>query len=317
MTNTTLRNQARNAPLQFNLEQFYSQLYNQLAGQNYENSLLGSEGGEQTFNWTGQKGRQRSATLKTPGTRGLLDIYEKEIAPAMQRTATSNRTADINDVATLGPKMREALRASSPEIATLLDKLYGSATSDLELGASLNPSESRNISNAVRSGQAARGMGLGPNDNFNEALTSLNYGRGLQEQRRGNASQAVGLLESFYGDPQGRVLGTGTGTGNATAAFFGGTGAGRGMSRTGLFNPSDPLAYNIHAFNANATNQDKAMGQEQWAHMMDQIKASLENIGGMFAGGMGGSSGGNTWSSGTQAGQAGWGGEGSGVGPYG
>jgi hypothetical protein len=307
MTRQTLRDQARNAPMQFNLEQFYSNLYNALSNQNYANSLLGTDGGPSTFTWKGTNGRTRTATFDTPASRGLLDLYEKDISPTMQRIASANatatRTADIGDVATLGPQAREALRVSNPEAAALLDKLYGTAMSDLNEGANLNDSEMRLAQQATRAGQSARGMGFGQGDAFAESLNALNYGRGLQQERKANAYQALGGLESFYGDVFNRVLGRPNGTTAMGNNFLGMTGAGKGITQTGMFNANDPLAYNIHAFNANASNVAHNIGQEQWAHMMDQVKDTALQVGGMMAGmgGMGGGSG-TSWSSGAGGG---------------
>lgn len=181
--------------------------------------------------------------------KGFLQIYDEDIMPALYRERSEGRAADIDDVSTLGPEMREALRRSDPDSAALLDLLSGTATDDLALGASLNPSESRNIAQASRAGQSARGMGFGPNDNFEEALTSLNYGRELQDRRRGYAAGTLGLLSDFYGDPFERVLGRSdpnSGLGIAGGAMS-------GSKQDNLFNPESDYAGSIFntIFNAN------------------------------------------------------------------
>jgi len=293
-----IRTQAKWAPSIYSLEAAFSPLMADLGAYNYETGLLGSEAGSRELDYfTLRRGRpvMQHTTVNTPGSRGYLDIYENEIAPSTRRISSGNRAADVGDVETLAPRLREAIRTSSPDITALLDELYSQASGDLKLGADLNSSERRNIEQGTRAGQSARGMGFGPNDSFEEALYSLDYGRGLQRERRGFAGDMVGMLEGFYGDMPSRILGRDAGSGAMAANLFGQTGGGRGGAPQ-MFHGESPWASSIYGFNASAANADKAIGQEQWAHMMDQIKDSMFRIGSMAAGGMGGGGGDTSWS---------------------
>jgi hypothetical protein len=64
------------------------------------------------------------------------------------------------------------------------------------LGDQLSPSQRRNIAQSVRAGQAARGMGLGPSDVYEEAIQTSGYGDILRQQRLDNLRSSAGL----YGD---------------------------------------------------------------------------------------------------------------------
>jgi hypothetical protein len=285
----------RYAPQLYSLEAAYSPLYAALNASNFETSLLGTEGGTSEIEYLQRhhgKFRKRHRTVTTPASRGYLDLYANEIAPLMRNQAALDaahaRESDIADVNDLGPQLREALRVSSPDRAALLDKLYAGAMSDLDLGAGLNASQSRNVEQGIRAAQAARGMGMGGRDAFDEALGSLDYGRGLEQERRGYAGGVLGALGSFYGDPYARILARDTGSAAQAQSFLGIT-AGQPRGRPGLFDsPNYQQFQNTYRFNAEATNQDKLVGQQQWAHMMDQIKDSVMSS---FQMGMGGNNG--------------------------
>lgn len=93
----TLATQIALAPQLYASEAEYQPRYTQLALSNARDALLGA-GGQQ----------------------GLLGLYENSVYPTMDRISaasnTAQRTADINDVATLGPQLQAALRESNPEL---------------------------------------------------------------------------------------------------------------------------------------------------------------------------------------------------------
>jgi hypothetical protein len=103
-----------------------------------------------------------------------------------------HRAADQQDFATLGPEYVANLRQSNP----LLADYYDTAQNDLALGDQLSPSQRRNIAQSVRAGQAARGMGQGPSDVYEEAIQTSGYGDVLKNQRLATARGAAGM----YGD---------------------------------------------------------------------------------------------------------------------
>ena len=102
-TKDTLQTQINLAPQLYASEAQYQPLYTQLALQNANMALNGGN-----------------------GTPGMLDLYKNSIYPTMdQISAQSNstqRAADIADVAKLGPQMQEALRQSNPQLFEALAK---------------------------------------------------------------------------------------------------------------------------------------------------------------------------------------------------
>jgi hypothetical protein len=218
-----------------------------------------------------------NGTVRRGAQRGFLDIYNNAIIPTLTEAQTKMRTADISDVKNLSPEMRAALRASNPAAAALLDELEGQAQGDLAAGASLNPSELRNIQQAARMGQSARGMGSGPIDNFEEALKSLNYGRALQNDRRGFAGDVINQSQAFYGNPFQNILNR-----NSTAGQAGGiAGQGLGGSRLGNYiNPESQYASDINSWNAQAQQMVTNAGAENNAAMISGIMSMFGNIGG-------------------------------------
>ncbi len=221
-----------------------------------------------------------------PAQRGFLDLYSNEIMPVVDettaRSASYQREHDVADVQKLSPAMREALRKANPEAAALLDELDRQAMGDLELGASLNPSETRNIQQALRAGQSARGMGVGPLDNFQEALTSLDYGRGLQDSRRGFARQTVDDLSSFYTNPFETILARGNnnaalGLGQANQSLM-------NSAVSNLFNPESSYAGDVYGSNFNYSAA-KHINSENNQNAL--IAAGISSVGGMAGGAMG------------------------------
>jgi hypothetical protein len=68
-----------------------------------------------------------------------------------------------------------------------MDKLTGSANSDLDAGASLDPGLQQLSQQATRQGQAARGLGYGPGDAMQESMAMTQFGNQLRQQRQQNA----------------------------------------------------------------------------------------------------------------------------------
>lgn len=222
----------------------------------------------------------KSGTSTMAAQRGFLDLYANEIMPTLSTARSEARAADIRDVAKLSPAAREAIRISNPDAAALLDELYGQAQSDLNLGQALNPAEVRNLTQAVRGGQAARGMGYGTNDLFEEALTSLDYGRGLEKDRRAFAEDIIGQLQGFYGNPFERILARGNG-----AEGLGAAGAALGASQQGSpYNPESDYAGSIFntVFNA---NQAKAINAKN--NQYGLIGSGIQAAGSLLGGAMG------------------------------
>lgn len=220
--------------------------------------------------------------------QGLLSLYENYLAPTMERvqedTQSSQRGADIADVMRLGPAALAAFKASDPEQANLIDSLTSSAQDELGRGASLDPQLARLQEQSMRGAQAARGMGFGPSDVFNETMGMTQYGEQLRQQRRGYAGQVAGLRQSIYGDPFQRILNRqGPGLGGASNALGQAIGLGGQNGPLGLLNPESQYAQDLHNTNFNAL-VNQAIGNANNQNAL--IGAGIGAIGSMAGGAM-------------------------------
>lgn len=229
---------------------------------------------------------EKTGTAQRAAQRGFLDIYQNSIMPSLDETQaasmTRQRTSDIQDVMKLGPQARDALRAANPDAVALLDQLNQQANQDLSLGTQLNPSEQRLAQQSSRGAWASRGLGGSPRAAFDEALQSLNYGRGLQDQRRNFAAQAYGMDQNFYGDPFEAILGRGSRT----------SGLAQNVSQQGeqfskmnsLFNPESPYAADIYNTNFNAAQSRNNAAASNNAAILGSIISSVGSVAGGAAG---------------------------------
>ena len=187
------------------------------------------------------------------GQKGLLDIYSETVpyVSKLERQAASDqRSADIADVEKLGPKALAAMRLANPGQWALLDELNKGSLADLQNGTHMDPAQAREIQQAVRQGQAARGMGMGPADLYTEAMTMGQAGQQLLERRRALASGLVGLNQQVAGDQFMQVLGR-PATAINTATNWSGQGQGMASSiGPKLFNPESSYAGSLYGQNA-------------------------------------------------------------------
>lgn len=185
-------------------------------------------------------------------TPGLLDLYEKTIGPSLSRQAAADQTArGANEMALIrqyGPEMARILREASGN-AGLLDTLTQQAQSELDLGASVDPSLANELSQGVRAAQAARGFGFGAPDAIQEAFTRGQAGINLRNQRRQFAGNVVGLNQATGGDPFLALLGRPS---QAMSAMQGYGAQAQGYNPGMLFNPESGYASDVYNSNYNA-----------------------------------------------------------------
>jgi len=127
------------------------------------------------------------------------------------QSATSQRTSDIADVEMLGPRAVAALKAMNPEQTALLAKMNAGvmadtgqsalstalgeqALSELNLGAQLDPSLAREVAQATRTAQAARGQGFSNTNMVTEAMTRGSYADEMRRKRQAFATAIDQLL---------------------------------------------------------------------------------------------------------------------------
>jgi hypothetical protein len=201
----------------------YSPLYTQLGLSNTESYLNG-----------------------TNGQPGFLDEYQNQIMPALtnaQTTAnTAVRKANLADAAALTPQYVATERAANPGAAGLLDTLTSNASRDLSYGTQLTPAQQLQMNQSVRGAEAARGLGNGPSDVFNESMADTNYGQQLYQQRMGEAQGLVPQLQSFYGDPTGAISGMGSTAGMSASGISGAAASGAAGAQSNEFNSQTDLS---------------------------------------------------------------------------
>jgi hypothetical protein len=258
-----LRAQTQLAPYLYSAESAFSPLYAQSSVANLNTALLGSQGGPQDISYLGfrrQGGQlvpeERSLTVNTAASPGLLRIYQDSILPAMQRARDSERLGDIQAVEQYGQRATDAFRNANPQQAALLNTLSEQALGDLQLGSRLNDSEMQQVQQSARAAQQARGFGFSPKDSFEEVLRSAEFGNQLQQQRRGFASGVVGLNAATTTDPFLAVLGRPSQNVPAGMGLAGQAGA-AGQTGPRLFNPESGYGSDVFNTNYNAEAASK------------------------------------------------------------
>lgn len=195
--------------------------------------------------------------LGTGGQRGLMSLYRDVLAPGAAQganAALSAKASGEQDILTkYGPSYLSAMQGINPQQTALRNQLYGQAAQDLA-GGGVSPFEARAYQQAVRAGQADRGLGYGTADAAAEAA----YMAQMQNQRRrenqGFAQRVIGLDQQLYGDPFQALIGRSTG-----AAQFAGGMMGQGQQQgaqsawtRGLFDPTNAYASDVFNTNYNA-----------------------------------------------------------------
>ena len=183
----------------------------------------------------------------------ILALYEDETMPALARADAAGRRiqqeADIESLEQLAPRAVEAARAADPRQQALVDALNDQALAEIQAGTSLDPSLQRTTQQAIRQGQAARGMGYGVGDVAAEALYTGQVGEQLRRNRQQFATNVVGVNAATGADPFMAILGR---SGVNPAAGIGVQGQGQSMNPGQIFNPESPYASAVYAGNQNA-----------------------------------------------------------------
>jgi len=205
---------------------------------------------------------------------GTLNSYENQISPALSRVQSAQRASDIGDVATYGRASRDAILASNPDNAILLEMLNEQARGDLAAGSSLTPEETRQMQQASRGAFAARGMSGSNSAIADELLRQYNLGTARQAQRRQFATGVVGVNNAVVGDPFMQILGrSGQSIGAANNLLQQGQGQ---VSQAGAGNLYDPFK---DAYSTMFHNQDIAAAEKA---------AKMQMTGAIVGGALGG-----------------------------
>lgn len=225
----------------------------------------------------------RGALTGDKGNNGLLafmDQYGPEMDRIARRGLTDQRAGDIADVNNLAGASRTAYDQLNPEGAAMLKRINTLRMEELEDPYAMSASQRRAAEQNVRGAQSVRGMGMGPTDAFQEAMYLGDRQRGLYEDRIRGASQAIGLNQSFYGDPFQQILGRPSGS-NPQGLYQTASGVGPNQ----VFDPYSSYFGNAYGFNANAQNAANIAGANQNAGILGAGLGALGTIGGGMMGG--------------------------------
>lgn len=254
----TLQTQIDLAPQRYASEAQYRPLYDQLELGSISNALLGSG-----------------------GQRGLLDIYQSDIAPRMSEldraAAAAQREADIGAVEKLGPRATEALRAANPQQAALLDALNKQVLGGVSAGYNLPSGLQDVVSQSSRAGQAARGLGFGPADAYAETLAQSEAANQWRNQNMAQGMQLAGVNAATQSDPFLAILGRAATT---PAAAMGLLGQGQGLGGAsqgvyGRFDPTNAYAQDLYNTNYNAQAASKIASGNALAGVASSALSSL------------------------------------------
>jgi len=215
-------------------------------------------------------------------TPQLLDLYETSQTRlgAMDREQLDlQRGSDIAAIEKYGGRAREALDAANPEQAALLQELNQQALSDLRLGGQLNAGEQRQLSQAARGAQAARGFGYGINDAAIESWAQLQGSEQKRRQRQGFAQSMVGMNKATAADPFMAILGRPSSMNPMMAG--GVVGQAGGFNPGAMFSPESQYAGDIYNQNWQGELAARTASASNRASM---IGAGLGAVGSVFGG---------------------------------
>ena len=222
------------------------------------------------------------ALMGGEGSRGLMDIYgemQPRLSAMESASARAGRQADLADVETYGQQATEALLGSDPYKKQLSDELSRQALSELQAGATLDPSLRREVQQSYRQAATARGMAYSPSSAAEEAYFTGLQAEQLRRNRQQFAQQALGQRQQLTGDPFMQILGRPGQTFAATPGY-GQQGFAMGQTGARLFSPESQYASDLYSSNMQslmATNMARA---QLGAGRMSGIGSALGGIAG-------------------------------------
>jgi hypothetical protein len=132
-----------------------------------------------------------------PNIVGADTTYKPELNAANVGNIAANFPQLSNILSGGAGGVADLVRNLNPGQTNLLDSLTKSASTQLNSGAELDPQLQRLFEQSIRGGQAARGLGFGPSDAFNESLGLTQFGNDLRTQREQFAGNVAGMNDQF------------------------------------------------------------------------------------------------------------------------
>ena len=217
------------------------------------------------------------ALLGGQGQRGLLELYANYVNPAMSGMEAEadkyRRSSDLRDVEEYGGRATAALLGADSYKKELSDELSRQALSELQAGATLDPSLRREVQQGYRQAATARGMAYNPSSAAEEAYFTGLQAEQLRRNRQQFAQGALAQRQQLTGDPFMQILGR-PGQAFAAGQGFGGQGMAIGQTAPRLFSPESQYAADL--MNSNMQSQLAARTASR------QNRSSM--IGGLFQG---------------------------------
>jgi hypothetical protein len=224
------------------------------------------------------------AMMGGQGQRGLLDMYANDINPRMSEmeaaSSSAQRQADLSDVEMYGGRATEALLGADPYKKQISDELSRQALSELQAGATLDPSLRREVQQSYRQAATARGMAYDPSSASEEAYFSGLQAEQLRRTRQQFAQGALAQRQQLTGDPFMQILGR-PGQAFQSSQGFGNQGMGMAQTAPRLFSPESQYGADVYA-----SNQSTQMAANQASSMAKSAKfGAITGMIGSIAGG--------------------------------
>ena len=222
-------------------------------------------------------------------TPQLLDLYEtsqRRLGEMDREQLDLQRGGDIAAIEKYGSRAREALDAANPEQAALLKELNAQALGDLKLGGQLNAGEQRQLSQAARGAQSARGFGYGVNDAAIESWAQLQGSEQKRQQRQGFAQSMVGMNKATAADPFMAILGRPSSLNPMMSGNV--VGQAQGFNPGAMFSPESQYAEDIYNQNYQGQLAARTASAKNRASLIGAGMGAFGSImGGMASGGTG------------------------------
>jgi hypothetical protein len=297
----TLNAQIHLAPYQYGADVGLSQAYQSLQQQLAQSGLYGTQGGTIPIQWMDKHGvhTEELPVSAAPGLLSLAQGASQELQGMLQGLQTGATSYNLGQLSQISPEITklytQAIQSANPEQAAFLQALNQQALGELNLGSQLDPSLQREVSQAVRGGQAARGLGYGNSDLYEEAMTRGQAGQVLKQQRQNFANTVAGLNQYARVDPMAAIMSAYQPI-DANKTLAAALGLSVPQSNTSYTNPW--TSYSNELFGANQSAQmDADIAKSNWWNMVsrqayEETVHGLHNLLGAVGGAGGGGSGG-------------------------
>ena len=222
----------------------------------------------------------KNRTVQTEGSPGMLALA-KQATPELNQISIDSQAqqtaGNLGRLEKYGPQAFKAIQGFDPFASALSDQLLANAQEELTAGRGLTSSQRRDSEQAIRGAQASRGMGFGPTDVFQEALTLGDRGEQQLNRRQAYASSILGQRNGLYGRAY-EALGLSPGQGADASPYLGAAGQ-PGPDYTNI----NPAAYQVGLAGYNAQNQASIAGYNQQMGALGGLIGGLGRVGNAYS----------------------------------